>query len=101
MTSPLARILIDKWEGNHQGRREDMRSKLQHGVWVVEFKKTDGTPTTMECTLDSKMTPPLKEGVERRVEQDHWLHVYSMDRAGWRSFIVENVTDFYKKPDML
>lgn len=99
--STLTQILKDKWEGNTSGQREDYRSKLQSGVWVVEFNKADGTPTTMECTLDDKLTPPLKEGVERRIEQDHLLHVYSLDRAGWRSFIVSNVTNFYKKPEML
>lgn len=97
----LARILLDKWNGNEQGLREDYRSRLQHGVWIVEFTKADGTFTTMECTLDPKLTPPLKEGVTPRTEQDHLLHVYSLDRAGWRSFKVASVANFYKKPENL
>ena len=100
MTS-LVQILIDKWEGNEPGLREDYRSKLQHGVWVVEFTKADGTRAIMECTLDAKLTPPLKEGASERTEQEHLLHVYSLDRAGWRSFVVSKVHNFYKKPDTL
>ena len=100
MTS-LAQILIDKWEGNPSGLREDYRGKLQHGTWIVEFKKTDGTPAVMECTLDAKLMPAQKEGTTPRSEQDHLLHVFSLDRNGWRSFVVSNVTAFYKKPETL
>lgn len=100
MTS-IVQLLIDKWEGNPTGLREDYRSKLQHGVWVIEFTKMDGTPAIMECTLDPKLTPPLKEGTSERTEQDHLLNCYSLDRQGWRSFVVANVKSFYKKPDSL
>ena len=107
----IASILIDKWEGNdpaaHQtqianAQREDIRAKLQHGSWIVEFTKTDGTPAVMECTLDEKILPATeaeKVGNGNRVEQDHLLHVYSLDRQGWRSFVVANVKAFYKKPE--
>jgi len=97
----IAQILKNKWEGNPTGLREDYRSKLQAGVWVVEFTKADGTFTTMECTLDPKLTPPLKEGASPRAEQDHLLHVYSLDRQGWRSFKIDSVHSFYKKPEIL
>ena len=100
MTS-LASILINKWEGNAPALREDYRNRLQHGSWIVEFTKTDGTQTTMECSLDPALLPPPKEGAQERTEQEHLLHVYSLDRKGWRSFVVANVTNFYRKPDLL
>jgi hypothetical protein len=99
--SSIAQILIDKWEGNAPALREDYRNKLQHGTWIVEFTKTDGTPATMECTLDPLYLPPANPDSQGRPEQDHLLHVYSVDRAGWRSFVVENVKSFYRKPEAL
>lgn len=102
MTS-FVQMLIDKWEGNDAGLREDYREKLQHGAWIVEFTKTDGTPAVMECTLDPRLLPPKVESAGSddkpdRPEPEHLLHCYSMDRKGWRSFVVKNVTAFYKKP---
>ena len=101
MTKSITQILIDKWEGNAPAIKEDYRNKLQSGLWIVEFKKVDGTPSTMECTLDPAYLPPQKEGALERTEQEHLLHVYSTDRKGWRSFVVENVTNFYRKPEGL
>jgi hypothetical protein len=99
--SSIAQILIDKWEGNEQGLREDYREKLHHGSWIIEFTKTDGTPAVMEGTLDEKLMPEQKEGPAKRSEPEHLLHVYSLDREGWRSFVVANVKSFYKKPESL
>jgi len=99
MTS-IVQILIDKWEGNPSGLREDYRNKLKHGSWIVEFTKKDGTPAVMECTLDERLLPESERELEARTEQNHLLHVYSLDRQGWRSFIVDNVKAFYRKPDV-
>jgi hypothetical protein len=99
--SSIAQILLDKWQGNTAGLKEDYRSKLEHGVWVVEFNKVDGTPAIMEATLDPKLLPPAKDGTKARPEQEHLLHVYAVDREGWRSFTVANVKSFYKKPEAL
>lgn len=117
MTS-LAQILIDKWEGNETPAldkatkpvkekpvvdshtailREDIRGKLQHGVWVVNFTKTDGSQSLMEVTLDPAYMPEQKEGTVARAEPDHLLQVYSPDRQGWRSFVVKNVNSIYQK----
>lgn len=100
MTS-FVQTLIDKWEGNAPALKEEYRTKLQHGVWVVEFTKTDGTPATMECTLDERFMPPQPISENTRPEKDHLIHVYSTDRQGWRSFVVANVKAFYKKPEIL
>jgi len=101
MTS-IVQMLIDKWEGNETGLREDYREKLQHGTWIVEFTKTDGTPAIMECTLDPRLLPPTPpdNGKPDRAEPEHLLQCYSLDRQGWRSFTVANVKSFYKKPDV-
>jgi hypothetical protein len=101
----IAQQLIDKWQGNGANVAEASKAyykeHLQHGVWMVEFEKADGGFTLMECTLDPRLLPPLKEGRDPRPEQEHLIHVYSLDRAGWRSFIVANVKNFYPKPEIL
>jgi len=83
-------------------KKADLISKLQHGVWMVEFDKVDGSPSTMECTLDGRYLPPAADpkGHSRVVKPD-LLHVYALDRVGWRSFKVLNVTRFYQKVDSL
>lgn len=117
MTS-IAQILIDKWEGNTAPEpvkakpvekakpvvdqdtltlRENIRGKLQQGVWVVNFTKTDGSQSLMEVTLDPAYMPEQKEGTAVRAEPDHLLQVYSPDRQGWRSFVVKNVNSIYQK----
>lgn len=96
----IAQALFDKWQGNALGLREEYRQKLMHGVWVVEFTKVDGTPAAMECTLDPKHLP-ASDPKERGVPNEAVLGVYSLDRGGWRSFRVDNVTRFYPKPEAL
>lgn len=82
--------------------REEMRSKLQVGTWIIEFTKVDGTPSIMEATLDPKLLPPADPAaVASRPEQAHLLHVYAVDRQGWRSFVTTNVNKFYKAGEPL
>ena len=96
----IAETLIAQWTApNPTLTKAEYLTKLQSGVWVVEFTKVDGTSTTMEVTLDTKLTPPLKENTQPRAEQDHLIHAYSVDRIGWRSFTVANVKTFYRKPE--
>jgi hypothetical protein len=85
-------------------RRASYKSALKCGKWVVEFTKVDGTPATMECTLDEKFLPPtdpMQIPVVRPNVNEHLLHVYATDRQAWRSFTVDNVTKFYKLVESL
>lgn len=100
MTS-IAQQLIDKWQGNSTGLKEAYKAKLEHGAWVVEFTKVDGSHAIMECTLDPRLLPPKPADLANRTEKPDLLHVYSLDRAGWRSFKVENVKSIYPKPECL
>lgn len=97
--SSIAEILLAKWQGNTVGLRDDYKSKLEHGVWIVEFKKVDGTDTTMECTLDPKLLPIQESQKPARVVNDDVVAVYSLDRQGWRSFRVDRVKACYPKPE--
>lgn len=77
--------------------RERIYNLLQSGRWIVEFTKADGTASIMECTLDPTFLPPAYPvATGTRVEQKHLLHVYAIDRQGWRSFVVNNVKRVYR-----
>lgn len=85
-------------------KRDDMRTKLQTGRWIIEFVKVDGTPSILEATLDPRLLPssdPAVFGGAGRPEQLHLLHVFSIDRDGWRSFHVDSVTKFYQPVENL
>lgn len=83
--------------------KESIREVLREGVHTVVFKKVDGSTATMDCTLDPVHLPqidPTKINVRPRSETpepEHLLHVYSIDRAGWRSFVVPNVLSIEAK----
>lgn len=83
-----------------QAEKESLRSQLKVGVWTIEFLKVDGTPAIMEATLDEKLLPPADPAASTaaRPEQPHLLHVYAVDRQGWRSFVVGNVKKIYQCP---
>lgn len=84
--------------------REHMRSRLQTSVMIVEFNKVDGTPSVMECTLDSRLIPPAPQSgsPSSTAPQDaDYIRAYALDRQGWRSFKVANVTRFYQGAENL
>lgn len=81
--------------------KEMLRNTLRKGSWMVDYTKVDGTAASMECTLDPTLMPAqtslMEEPKVKKPEQPHLLAVYAVDRAGWRSFVVNNVTKIYKK----
>jgi hypothetical protein len=68
------------------------------GPVTVTFTKKDGDIRVMTCTLDESAIPeqhrpkPLTEGQEQRKRSDNNLSVWDINAAGWRSFILANVT---------
>lgn len=86
-----------------QVRAKDMiRNALHKGVWIVHFNKVDGTPAIMECTLDQSRIPHDPANINPTLPslkpvQEHLLAVYALDRQGWRSFTVANVTKMEPK----
>lgn len=85
--------------------KEAIRSTLKDGVWVVNFTKVDGTLAVMECTLDPELLPndptkinPVAPTTGAASAAEHLLHVYAVDRQGWRSFVVPNVISIARKP---
>jgi hypothetical protein len=77
--------------------REEMVDALRAGIATVTFNKVNGDERVMECTLNEDFIPEIArpktddEGVQRTIEV---IRVYDVRAAGWRSFRVENVTNF-------
>lgn len=80
-------------------KKEEYRSKLKSGIWMVEFTKVDGTQSVMECTLDPRFLPPgdPQDTGTKAVDNPTVLRVFAMDRGAWRSFKVLNVTKVYQR----
>lgn len=77
--------------------RDDMVNKLRAGFCTVTFNKVNGDERIMECTLKEDFIPENErpkdttEGVDRTLDV---IRAYDVRAAGWRSFRVENVTNF-------
>lgn len=84
--------------------RGDLESKLSRGTWIIEFVKIDGTNSIMEATLDAKLLPssdPTVFAGAGRAPQPHLFYVYAVDRQGWRSFVINNITKMYRPGEEL
>lgn len=94
MTNPID-ALKDRWAGitPQVTLKDDLRAKLRTGTHEIHFTKKDGTKSVMEATLDPVLLPDEPTPTTAtRPDHPHLLHVYSIDRQGWRSLIIENVT---------
>jgi len=101
-TAPYRQELTEAELERAAAVKEVMQSKLRVGVWVVEFTKVDGTAAVMECTLDPRHMPPGDaQPAGNRPDRPNLLHVYAVDRDGWRSFRVLNVSRSWLKPEVL
>lgn len=98
-TAPYHKEKDDRLLLEAASKKEELRSRLRVGIWVVEFTKVDGTPAIMECTLDGRFLPPgdSQDTGTKAADNPTVLRVYAMDRNGWRSFKVLNVTRFYQR----
>ena len=87
---------------------EMLKNLLRTGVWMVEFTKVNGEQSVMECTLDPRLLPndpdkinPVAPTTGAAAATEDLVHVYSLDRQGWRAFVCTKVTKLYKKPEFL
>lgn len=88
--------------------QEMLKNSLRVGAWMVEFTKVNGEKAVMECTLDPRLLPndptkinPVAPTTGAAAATEDLIHVYSLDRQGWRSFVSTRVTKLYKKPEAL
>ena len=79
--------------------KEEMMQALQNGLSEVTFNKINGDVRVMTCTLDDTIIPadflPKTSAMLDAVEVPQTIiKTYDVNAEGWRSFRVENVTNF-------
>lgn len=78
--------------------RDEMINALRTGPCTVTFKKVNGDERVMDCTLNMSMIPesdqPKTDGNLSENKEVDFVKAYDLRAAGWRSFKVNNVTDF-------
>ena len=76
--------------------KEQIVAALKANVCEVTFTKVNGEVRTMPCTLKEDIVPvyerktPVKEAT---VKESATLSVWCTDKAAWRSFRVDSVTN--------
>ena len=76
--------------------KEEIVAALKTNVCEVTFTKVNGETRTMPCTLKEDIVPvyerktPVKEAT---VKESATLSVWCIDKAAWRSFRVDSVTE--------
>ena len=79
--------------------KEEMMQALQNGLSEVTFNKINGDVRVITCTLDDTIIPadflPKTSAMLDAVEVPQTIiKTYDVNAEGWRSFRVENVTNF-------
>lgn len=80
-----------------------LRQALSEYICLINFTKSDGTERQMYCTLRSDCLPPrtieqAAESYKRQKEQRPRpltnISVWDLEKDGWRSFDMNNLTSF-------
>ena len=76
--------------------REEWVSQLRTNICEVTFTKVNGDNRVMTCTLREDLVPPVAShaddyGVQRTLDV---IRVWDTNALGWRSFRVDNVSNF-------
>ena len=74
-----------------------MITELKAGVCTVTFNKINGDERVMKCTLKEDLMPVTE--VERSTKpqrhvREETLSVWDVNKEGWRSYRIANVTAF-------
>jgi hypothetical protein len=73
-----------------------LRSLLRQNVVTVTFTKVNGDIRVMDCTTKWELIPPSgwpQGKIELSEETSNkTIRVYDVKAQGWRSFIIDNVT---------
>ena len=79
-------------------QRNYIKALLQTDILKVVFTKVNGDAREMYCTLQDEFVPEHKKyfakSSEVRQKNMEVLSVFDMEKADWRSFRIDAVTDF-------
>ena len=75
--------------------KQQLQDMLTASVCTVTFTKVNSNEVrVMPCTLKPELIPqPVTESTKTKKPNDAVLSVWCMDKKGWRSFRIDNVTD--------
>lgn len=86
--------MISETKQNPAYDREQLVELLRNGLVAVMFTKKDGTPRTMNCTLDFDHIPadkiPAGSGTMKSLDV---LPVFDVDAQDWRSFRLDSINE--------
>ncbi len=84
---------------------DEIRNKLLSEKCIVHFTKVNGEERVMSCTLNSNLIPQefhpksnkelAKEEPIVIKEEPNVMKVFDLEAAGWRSFRIGSVTQFF------
>jgi hypothetical protein len=78
---------------------DEIRNKLLSEKCIVHFTKVNGEERVMSCTLNSNLIPqefhPKSNKESSKGEEPTVMRVFDLESAGWRSFRIESVTQFF------
>ena len=78
--------------------REEMITELKAGVCTVTFNNINGDERVMKCTLKEDLIPvPVASDDEinrNRAPNEAVQVVWDVNKEGWRSYRIANVTAF-------
>jgi hypothetical protein len=67
----------------------DIVNELQQRVVTITFDKLDGTERVMNATLQESIVPETKGGETKASDKN--LVVFDVDKAGWRTVVVDRI----------
>ena len=80
------------------GQREYIKGMLSEDILKIIFTKMNGDVREMYCTLQDEFIPEHKnyhkKTATKREKNLSVLSVIDVEKADWRSFRIENLTDF-------
>jgi hypothetical protein len=73
--------------------RAELSRILKENVMIVDFRKADGTPRIMRCTLKSSYLPSISAPVKKaRLHSNESISVWDVDLSAWRSFRIDSIS---------
>lgn len=74
--------------------KNDLKTLLLGGVFLVSFVKRDGSTRNMPCTLKLDLIPESMHPKNSIVkENESVLRVFDTENNGWRSIIIANISE--------
>ena len=79
--------------------KSTLHTLLNKSTLKILFTKKDGTERTMICSLQESLLPKEESTSDttksKRTANENLIHVFDLEKNGWRSIIIDNIK-FYE-----